>query len=52
MSKIDNRTLSVLSMLMIPGILTFPLLTGGLILIPTAMCAIGGYSLGILIGRK
>jgi hypothetical protein len=53
MRNIDNRTLSFLSLLIIPGILTFPLFSGtGLVLIPAAMCMIGGFSFGCLAGRK
>lgn len=52
MKNIDNKTLSLLSLLMIPGILSFPLFSDGLVLIPAFMCAIGGYSFGTLVARR
>jgi hypothetical protein len=50
--NIDKKTLSLLSLLAIVGIILMPYFKGGLILIPVAMCAIGGLCLGILIGKK
>ena len=53
MEKLDNKTLSVLSLLIIPGILSMPVFWGShLNLIPISMCAIGGLSFGTLIGRR
>jgi hypothetical protein len=53
MEKISNKTLSILSLLMIIGILTMPLFYKiGLVLIPSFLCFIGGISFGILIGKN
>lgn len=51
--ELDNKTLSILSLLTIPGILLMPVFGGShLILLPISMCIIGGFSFGILIGKK
>ena len=53
MEKIDNKTLSLLSLLTIPGILLMPLFWNSyLVLLSISMCAIGGISFGTLIGRR
>jgi hypothetical protein len=53
MEKLDNKTLSVLSLLAIPGILLMPVFWSSyLVLLPTSMCAIGGLSFGTLLGRR
>jgi len=53
MKKIDNKTLSILSLLIIPGILLMPVFWNGhLVLLSISMCAIGGISLGSLVGRR
>ena len=51
--NIDNKTLSMLSLLVIPGILSMPMFFNNhLILLSMTMCCIGGLSLGSLIGRR
>lgn len=53
MEKLDNKKLSVLSLLIIPGILLMPVFwSSHLVLLSISMCAIGGFSFGILIGRR
>lgn len=52
MTNISNKTLSILSLLIIPGLLTIDLFEDGLVLIPFTMCAISGLSFGTLLGRK
>jgi len=53
MEKLDNTTLSLLSILIIPGVLLMPYFWDNhLILISIAMCAIGGLAFGTLVGRK
>lgn len=53
MKNLDNKTLFLLTLLMIPGILLMPAFWDShLILITIAMCAIGGLSFGTLIGRN
>lgn len=52
MTNISNKKLSILSLLIIPGLLTIDSFEGGLILIPFAMCVISGLSFGTLLGRK
>jgi hypothetical protein len=52
MEKLDNKTLSLLSLLIIPGILLMPVFWDShLVLLPTSMCGIGGLSFGKLIGN-
>lgn len=55
-SNISNKALSILSLLIIPGILLMPapstyLMHDYLIILPMLMCLIGGLSLGLLLGR-
>lgn len=53
MKELDNKTLSVLSLLIIPGILLMPVFwSSNLVLLSISMCAIGGLSFGTLIGRR
>lgn len=53
MEKIDNKTLSILSLLIIPGTLLMPVFwSSHLVLLSISMCAIGGLSFGTLIGRR
>jgi hypothetical protein len=53
MEKLDNKTLSVLSLLIIPGILLMPVFWNShLVLLSISMCCVGGLSFGTLIGRK
>lgn len=53
MKNIDNKTLSVLSLLIIPGILLMPVFWGSpLIILSILMSFIGGLSFGTLIGRN
>jgi hypothetical protein len=51
--KLNKKTLSLLSLLIIPGILLIPLVTlnSPLILIPLSMCGIGGLCFGTLAGK-
>ena len=53
MEKLDNKTLSVLSLLIIPGILLMHVFWNShLVLLAISMCVIGGLSFGTLIGRR
>jgi hypothetical protein len=53
MENLNKRTLSLLSLLIIPGILLMPLFwESHLILIPISMCSIGGLSFGSLIAKS
>jgi hypothetical protein len=53
MKKLDNKTLSVLSLLIIPGILLMPVFwSSHLVLLSISMCSFGGISFGTLLGRK
>ena len=53
MENLDNKTLSVLSLLCIPGILLMPVFwSSHLVLLSISMCAIGGISFGTLMGKK
>jgi len=53
MEKLDNKTLSVLSLLIIPGLLLMPVFWNShLVLLSISMCAIGGLSFGTLIARR
>ena len=53
MENLDNKTLSVLSLLIIPGILLMPVFWDShLVLLSISMCSIGGISFGTLLGRK
>lgn len=52
MQNLDKKTLSILSLLMPIGVITLPLFTGGLFLIPTFMYVLGGYSFGILLSKE
>jgi hypothetical protein len=53
MEKLDNKTLSLLSLLIIPGILLMPVFwSNHLVLLSISMCVIGGLSFGTLIGRR
>lgn len=49
MESLDKKTLSLLSLLILPGILTMSLFT--IKLIPIVMCYVGGYALGTLMGK-
>jgi hypothetical protein len=51
--KLGNKTLSLLSLLIIHGILLMHVFwSSHLVLLSISMCAIGGLSFGILIGRR
>ena len=51
--NIDNKTLAILSLLIIPGVLFMPYFWNShLVLLTISMCSIGGISFGTLIGRK
>lgn len=53
MEKLDNKILTLLSLLIIPGILLMPVFWDShLVLLAISMCAIGGLSFGTLIGKK
>jgi hypothetical protein len=53
MKGINNTTLAILSLLIIPGFLLVPVLCNtGAFLIPIIMSGIGGFALGHLIGRQ
>jgi hypothetical protein len=53
MENLDNKTLSVLSLLIIPGILLMPLFWNShLVLLSISMCFIGGFSFGTLTAKK
>jgi hypothetical protein len=46
----NKKTLSLLSLLIIPGILLFPVLFHSIyIILPILMCIVGGYSFGCLL---
>lgn len=49
--ELDNKTLSFLSLLIIPGILLITFFNDHLILLPLSMCIIGGLSFGTLLAR-
>jgi len=50
--NISKKALSALTLLIIPGILLMPYVTGWLIIFPALMCAFGGIGFGALIGKK
>lgn len=50
--NISKKTLSLLSLLIIPGILLMPIFPDYLKIIPALMCAIGGIGLGALTSKK
>lgn len=49
--KLSKKTLSILSLLIIPGILSMPLFNDYLIILPITMCFIGGLSFGTLLSK-
>jgi len=53
MHYLNKKTLSLLSLLIIPGILSMPLfMHTSLLILPIAMCSIGGMAFGTLISKK
>jgi xanthine/uracil permease len=53
MKKLDEKTLALLSLLVIPGVLSMSLFPDSIIkIIPILMCLIGGLSFGLLIKLK